>query len=43
VDGFDSEAENKATTRQGCGQDGGRNAEMAQKDLKNLKSIKKSD
>jgi hypothetical protein len=42
VDGFDSEAENKATTRQGCGQDAGRNAEMAQKDLKNLKLIMKS-
>jgi len=37
VDGFDSEAENKATTRQGCGQDAGRNAEMAQKDLKKPK------
>ena len=37
MDGFDSEAENKATTRQGCGQDAGRNAEMAQKKLKKLK------
>jgi hypothetical protein len=34
MDGFDSEAENKATTRQECGQDAGRNAEMAKKTLK---------
>ena len=34
-------AENKATARKECGQDARKKAETAQKDLKNIKLIKK--